>query len=202
MYDLRGHGRSPRAGDAWGVRAHAADLARVFDRHVEGRATVVGHSAGGAIALRYALAHPARVARLVLVDTPLPLLKRSWVAGLRAQRRTALVRLLPVAQRKALYRDGRQAQRLAEQVRALAKETSLLDDLLAEPDFSDAELATVAPPALLCYGTHGVERVTGTGARLAARMPAARLTVLQGGHYLPVEAGPQLAGAIRSFRDG
>jgi 3-oxoadipate enol-lactonase len=63
-YDVRGHGKSdpPAAGPA----AHE-DLASVLrDLGVE-RASIVGHSMGGQIAVDFALAHPAMVDRLVLV---------------------------------------------------------------------------------------------------------------------------------------
>lgn len=43
-----------------------ADLERVADAFVPGTAAVVGHSLGGALAQRWALAHPERVAALVL----------------------------------------------------------------------------------------------------------------------------------------
>lgn len=43
-----------------------ADLARVADAFAPGRATVVGHSLGGALAQRWALARPERVSSLVL----------------------------------------------------------------------------------------------------------------------------------------
>jgi len=72
-YDQRGAGRSTLVEDSTRVTigAHVADLEALRSQlHLE-RMTLVGHSWGGGLAVRYALAHPNRVQRLVLID-PLP----------------------------------------------------------------------------------------------------------------------------------
>jgi pimeloyl-ACP methyl ester carboxylesterase len=67
--DWRGHGRSgaPEPAD-WSVDAMAEDVAAAVDRLGLRRFVLVGHSAGGLIALFYAAQHPERVAGLVLLD--------------------------------------------------------------------------------------------------------------------------------------
>jgi pimeloyl-ACP methyl ester carboxylesterase len=45
------------------------DLERIADRYAPGRAAVVGHSLGGALAQRWAATHPERVGALVLSST-------------------------------------------------------------------------------------------------------------------------------------
>jgi len=70
VYDLRGHGRSERAKTGYDVRTLATDLAALTSDL--GVVDVVGHSWGALVALRFALDHPARVRRLVLVEAPLP----------------------------------------------------------------------------------------------------------------------------------
>lgn len=69
--DLRGHGQSdvPRSG-GYAVPAQASDIAAVADALNLKRFVLVGHSMGGAAASGYALAHPDRVAGLVLVGAP------------------------------------------------------------------------------------------------------------------------------------
>jgi len=71
--DLRGRGRSAGIrGDA-GMAAHADDIVAALDALGVERATVVGHSMGGFVAMVLAHRHPDRVARTLLVDGGVPL---------------------------------------------------------------------------------------------------------------------------------
>jgi pimeloyl-ACP methyl ester carboxylesterase len=67
--DWRGHGHSGPAADGdWRPEALAEDVEAAVTRLGLERFVLVGHSAGGAVALAYAAAHPARVAGLLLLD--------------------------------------------------------------------------------------------------------------------------------------
>lgn len=65
-YDLRGFGES-RAEDE-GPFSHADDLLALLDNEGIGRADLIGMSMGGSVAVGFALDHPGRVRRLVLVS--------------------------------------------------------------------------------------------------------------------------------------
>ena len=67
--DNRGHGGTTNAGDGYDLDTMAADLAGFLDAVGIGRCDLLGHSLGGMISLRFVLAHPERVASLVLMDT-------------------------------------------------------------------------------------------------------------------------------------
>jgi len=69
--DQRGHGGSTNSGkhELYTVANLVDDLAAAFDALGLERADLLGHSLGGAVALRFALAHPDRLASLVLLDT-------------------------------------------------------------------------------------------------------------------------------------
>lgn len=66
-WDQRGCGRSDRRGPYTVDRA-LADVDAVLDHHRLARAALLGHSWGAELALRYALARPDRVTRLVYVS--------------------------------------------------------------------------------------------------------------------------------------
>lgn len=67
-YDLRGRGESDKPDKGYSLEIHGEDLGRLLDRFGLKKAIVMGHSLGAHIALRFAVKHPARVSKLVLVD--------------------------------------------------------------------------------------------------------------------------------------
>lgn len=71
--DLRGRGRSSELPGPWSLRDHADDQAGLLDALAIDRAVVVGHSMGAFVTVRFAAAHPDRVAGVVLVDGGLPI---------------------------------------------------------------------------------------------------------------------------------
>lgn len=68
-WDLRGHGRSESPDGPYDMGDLARDMLQVADAVGAAQIVPVGHSAGGAIALRFALDHPDRTRALVLVGT-------------------------------------------------------------------------------------------------------------------------------------
>jgi len=66
--DLRGHGESAWSDEGYGTPRYAADLAAWVDAQGLEPFVLVGHSAGGRVAVAYAAAHPQRVQCLVVVD--------------------------------------------------------------------------------------------------------------------------------------
>lgn len=65
--DLRNHGQSPHADEMDHVSMMADVLAWMDTQHLE-RATLLGHSMGGKVAMLLACRHPERVERLIVVD--------------------------------------------------------------------------------------------------------------------------------------
>lgn len=65
--DLRNHGQSPHSDDV-SYDAMAADLDEFIRTHGLTRAHLLGHSMGGKVAMQFALRHPDRVEKLVVVD--------------------------------------------------------------------------------------------------------------------------------------
>lgn len=188
--------------------SHLDDLARVLDELAVDRATLVGHSFGGMIALDFALEHPERVERLVL-------------AG-------ASLRGFPYGQDERL----RQAYQLARSdtaaaIRMLVDSTSMVSDderarrtfarLLADnaaqwttPNYhlrarwpeveTIHRLSDVVAPTLVLVGDDDYPDLLKTARLMARRIPGSRLTVIPGAaHHLSLDRPTLFDEALRAF---
>ncbi|MEZ4402980.1 MAG: alpha/beta hydrolase [Kofleriaceae bacterium] len=199
LYDLRGHGKSDRPTTGYDTATMVDDLAGLT-ADLTAPFDLVGHSYGALVALGFALRFPARVRRLVVVEAPLPPGQVAEGDAWFAAGPDHLVAALPAPLRDAVAGGRRQAARLLANLRALAEDTTLLADLRAEPDLADDALGQLAAPTLCAYGDRS--SCLPAGRRLAAALPAARLVVLPGGHYLHLDAKDALAAAIAEHLGG
>jgi long-chain acyl-CoA synthetase len=70
-FDLRGHGRSSRSAGGYTASQMADDVAAALDAlQCDAPVIPVGNSAGGFVATEFALRYPERVAKVVLIATP------------------------------------------------------------------------------------------------------------------------------------
>lgn len=221
MYDQRAHGKSQRVTTGFDLGTLTADLHALASRFDDGPLDVVGHSYGGLIALRHALDHRERTRRLVVVEAPVPpqqieenravlsihpddMLKfmdpqklRGAIADAGHDPDELMDRLLPPGMKDGVLSSKRRLRSFFRSLHFLLTETSLGDDVKAEPDFSDAELASIRCPVLCIYGETSSCRPSGD--RLVEALPDARLEVMRCGHYLLGERPFELAGIIRDF---
>lgn len=95
--DLRGHGDSAWSPDgSYSMAFYVSDLAQLIHQVSDGPVSILGHSLGGAISLRYAGLYPERVRRLAVIEglgispldstpeTPVAERWRKWIAERRA----------------------------------------------------------------------------------------------------------------------
>lgn len=209
LYDQRGHGLSASADSGFDLATSAADLAGVLDAVDDGFAgavDVVGHSYGGATALRFALDAPERVRRVVVLDAPLPPFDPAEVASMMDDVDTEQLqgilsldrdRFSELAGRLAAGR-GRRGARRADRARHL-RGTTVSRDLLAEQPFQVDELAGLARPVLCLYGSTSPFRHRAD--ELGAALPDARVVELEGGHLLPLTSPIEVARAVDGFLD-
>lgn len=197
LYDLRGHGRSGRPATGYTIADHLGDLDVMAG---DGPVSLVGHSFGAVVALRWALANPGRVERLVLVDPPLPPTAPSEVSAFLQRPPEEMADALPEGLKAALIGGRRQAQKLVGGLLALVQGTSIVDDTLGTPAFIADELVALAVPTLVVTGS--ASSCAAGAAWLASSLADGRLVTLQGGHYLHVDAPDALTAAIVGFFGG
>jgi len=197
LYDLRGHGKSERAVHGYDPGTLAADLDGLLDYHAVARSALVGHSYGGLVALWYALAHPERVDKLVLVDIPLPAALMEGFHAREAPDPQELLASLPPQLQEAFAAGRRQARRLIEGLMFLLGQCSMVADVRAAGDIADERLAALRCPVLCIFGRDSGCR--SAGERLARVIPGARLELLSCGHQVPLEASADMTELIGEF---
>lgn len=202
--DLQGFGYSARPATAeYSQTAQAELVRRAMERLGIERAAVVGHSMGGAVAMRLAIRSPERVTRLVLVSSATDRLLRR---GLRLGR--LLRPFLPIAALFTLHRKS---------YRRLALRFAVHDPAYVTPEVVEATFRPrrvkgtlralgawlvdrglddpVAPehilqPTLLLWGEHDRLAPLAQGEALARSIPTARLEVVPSAGHLSLEEQP------------
>ncbi len=199
-YDARGHGRSTPAPDpaAYGYERLARDLGAVLDALEIPRAALAGASMGAHTALRFALAHPSRVAALGLVtpafDPSLPAGASDTPEGdrdvlahaLRAGGVDGFVRAydfstVPPAWRDTVEQVVRQRLSAHEHPGAVADALEVVSRSRPFEDF--AELEGLAMPTVVVASRDEVDpgHPLALAERYARAIPGATLTVEDGG---------------------
>jgi pimeloyl-ACP methyl ester carboxylesterase len=210
-YDRRGKGRSPAPTAPF---SQVADLAALLADRGVARATVVGSSAGGALALDFALAHPDRVERLILLGPVLggmstsahfqarervnfaPLVERGDVeaaAVLQAEDRYALAPGSAEARRRVLAYLRQNPQNLRG-----ALTDGRFQERPAVP--AAARLGDLRVPTLILVGESDIPDVHAHAGAIEHGVGSARREVVPGAGHLPqLEQPALLANRITAF---
>jgi len=199
LYDLRGHGRSQRPPTGYTLADMTDDLVGLVDQQPQ-PVTLVGHSYGGLIALNFAIRFPDRVSRLVLVEAPLPPSEFTELTEFVQLDPAEMVESMPDQLQAMVATGGRRARRFVTGLAELATSTTILQDLQSEPDIPADKLATVPCPTLAVYGRKSA--CLPVADRLRAAIPHCQIGLLDGGHFLPVEAADELQESIERFLSG
>jgi pimeloyl-ACP methyl ester carboxylesterase len=87
LFDFEGHGLSPTTPlSVISIESLVADLQSLFEHaNIHSGATIVAHSMGCIIAAKFALAHPDRVAKLILLGPPTLPFPEAGIDALRAR---------------------------------------------------------------------------------------------------------------------
>jgi pimeloyl-ACP methyl ester carboxylesterase len=197
-WDIRGHGRSeaPDDASAYSEAASVGDMAALLDACGAARAAIGGLSLGGYLSLAFHVAHPDRVAALMLFDTG---------PGYRnAQARTGWNEM---AERMAVEFDQRGLDALAggAEVRVSSHRSAAglaraaRGILTQHDDRVIASLPGVAVATLVLVGADDRAFLT-PSEYMAARIPGARLVVLDGaGHAANIDQPKSFNEAVLGF---
>jgi 3-oxoadipate enol-lactonase len=212
--DLQGFGRTPLAP---GTVSHPADLLALLDELGVDRATVVGASFGGFVALALALRAPERVAALVLLDAALDEFEPSHdLATFDAAEETALEAgdldaAVELNVRFWVDRPGRRhpadvdpaVRDLVAVMQRDAFEAQIgVEAGLEEPDPPVARrLSEIGAPALVVAGADDVEDFVAIARRLADELPGAGdvVTVAGAAHLPALERPAEVADLVLAF---
>ena len=203
--DQRGFGDSERPESGYRVEDFGEDVASFLDSLGIERASVVGHSFGSFVARRFALAHPGRVARLVLIGSALSAanpVTREVQASLAELADPLPLPFVREFQSSTVYRPlpPEFFDRLVEEsFKAPARVwRDVFDHLLRYDD--SAALNRLAVPTLLIRGDHDAIFSKADHDALAAAIPGVRVEVYRDtGHCPNWETPEQIAASLEAF---
>jgi pimeloyl-ACP methyl ester carboxylesterase len=208
--DLQGHGRTADIDRPLSIEAMADDIAALMKHLGIEKASVMGYSLGGAVALRTAIQHPAAVKKLVVVSSAYQ--RDGWypeiLAGM-AQMGPAAAEPMKQTPMYQLY--ARVAPKPADWPVLLTK----LGDLLRKEYDWSKEVAAIRAPTMLVFGDADAVRTShavgffellGGGKRDGgwdgSGISNARLVILPGVTHYNIFSSPALAAAVTPFLDG
>lgn len=211
--DLPGHGGRDSLAENT-LQGWADDLAQQIPQD----ATLLGWSLGGQVAMRAALDHPHRIARLVLLaSTPKFVASADWAGGmapadledfataLQADPQATLLRFLSLQTRgmpgqKPLLQQLRKTFLAAPAVSREALASGLA--ILRDTDLR-AELPRLKQPTLILHGELDMLTPPAAGAWLAKALPAAQHVAFSRAAHAPhLSHEKDVAAAIGSFAHG
>ena len=216
--DLPGHGESGASAGDYSLGAMAATVRDLLIALGHERATVIGHSLGGGVAMQFSYLFPDYTERLVLISSGglgrsvNPALRLAALPG--AELVTAQLsraarlagRLLP----SAAAPGGRVAAEIGRSVSALADSQTrnafhATLRAVVGPDgqrvfAGDRLYLAEAMPTLIIWGERDPIIPVGHGRRAHGAMPGSRFVLLeQAGHFPPLEDPRGVTDAVREF---
>jgi pimeloyl-ACP methyl ester carboxylesterase len=224
--DLLGHGTSAKPRGDYSLGAYASGLRDLLLALDLPRATVVGHSLGGGVAMQFAYQFPELVKRLVLVDSGG--LGRDVHLLLRAATLPGAELVLPLLGQPAAHAAGRAAgwlyrrtgRRHSADMQGLTEGFASLRDPHARRAFVHTVRSVIDPsgqrvdardrlylsqevPSLIVWGEEDPIIPVAHGRRAHDLMPGSRLEVLPGAGHFPFNDDPgRFAAVLRDFIAG
>jgi class 3 adenylate cyclase/pimeloyl-ACP methyl ester carboxylesterase len=204
-YDARGSGLSDRGFDTQSIEGYCADLDAVLDQTVDEKVLLMGPVNIGPVAIAYTADHPERVSHLVLWNTyasGADLYRLPALQSFKALRHQDWGIYTNTVAHTAMGWSGPEASRWAEVIR----ESVTLED--AEPAFAAIEafdvtdkLSRIEVPTLVVHRRDAAVADLQIARKLAASIPGASLTILEGSSLAFAGAEEEFMAALAAFLD-
>lgn len=205
--DFPGFGFSMKPPLRYGIPLFERTLLRYLDRRRLRRPLLVGASMGGRVAIEFALRHPERVSRLILVDSLGFGMPRAPLLGVLAAPvvgdlaygvlQSALGRMEPEALRNLASRVGMSTETLDDTHLGVLREihqdpgagyaqtTTLRSLALHSLDDVTPRLQSLAVPIRLIWGSEDPIFPVGLAVRAQRRLPNSKLAIIEGARHEP-----------------
>jgi pimeloyl-ACP methyl ester carboxylesterase len=223
--DLVGHGDSAKPRGDYSLGAHASGIRDLLVGLNIKRASIIGHSLGGGIAMQFAYQFPERSERLVLVssgglgDEVHPLLRAATLPGselvlplLAHPRTVTAAMLLPKALGRLGLRTGPDLTEIARGYQSLQTAEArsafihtvraVIDPTGQRVNASDRLYLASYIPSMIIWGQR--DRIIPVDHAYAAHrgMPDSRLEIFdQAGHFPQLHDAPRFAAVLKDFLD-
>ena len=206
--DARGHGRSPVTPRPYSLEQLADDARDVLDARGIEKAHWVGLSMGGMIGQAFALAHPQRLARLVLANTTSsygPEGARMWEARAKLVEEGGMGAIKDLAMQRYFSEEFRASHPdVVAAVGARFLSTAPQGyigccDAIRDLDYT-SRLPRIAARTLVIAGEKDAGTPPAMSQAIAAAIPGAKLAVIPGAaHLSAVEDPAAFNGLVRPF---
>jgi pimeloyl-ACP methyl ester carboxylesterase len=221
--DLLGHGDSAKPRGDYSLGAHASGVRDLMVALGVKRASIVGHSLGGGVAMQFAYQYPQRCERLVLVssgglgrevspllrvvslpgsEVVMPLLLSSHLHRIVSAIGRVLLRFgltLTESQRES-WRSYTGLSEIGGRMAFIHTVRSVIDPLGQRVSALDRLYLAAEIPTLIIWGTDDRVIPADHGYTAHQLMPGSRLAVVEGaGHFLPFEAPTEFLDALLPF---
>lgn len=204
-FDLPGFARSSKANALYSPENYVAFMSFIIEKYAAGRRiTLVGHSLGAALSLRYAATYPSRVDTLVLADVPGILNRMAYSHYLshlginqlpnfypnQSEHLTTLVGNLLGMVERSRFDPEYMLNNTIMRENVLQSDPAKIAGLALVLDDFGRPMREVAVPTLLIWGGEDKLAPLRTAKVLASYMTDARLEVLPGVGHTPMEERP------------
>lgn len=206
-FDLRGCGLSEWKPGGFSIADLSGDMIALLDAlSVDEPCAVIGCAVGAAVAIHFAAHHADRTAALVAMapSVGLPPERRAGAHARAAQlesegSRPSVDEQLAKAYPNVLRRDIERFEEIRRRrLAANPFSSAALGRMLAELDLTE-ELARIACPTLVLAGRHDAVRNPEGVAETARLIRRAKMSVLESGHFMPLQTPDLVATAIADF---